>query len=39
MKKTLHFRARFLLVDKRFEISNLELAKDLKIVVDFLIAD
>ena len=27
------------LVDKRFEISNLDLAMDLKIVVDFLIAD
>jgi len=39
MKEALRGCARLSLVDKRFEISNLELAKDLKIVVDFLIAD
>ena len=36
LKKTLHFRARFLLVDKRFEISNLDLVKDLNEVIDIL---
>jgi len=40
MKKALRtLFGRLSLVDKVIEISNLELAKDFKIVVDFLIAD
>jgi len=35
-KKTLHFRARFLLVDYTFEISNLDLVKDIAEVVEYL---
>ncbi len=34
-KKTLHFRARFFLVDKVIEISNLDLMRDLIEVVDY----